>query len=122
MHPNSRLDVTLLQTAIEQRAREAGPEPAFYQLHLRQLIPVLREAMRVDPNPLLIGRTLYERLWVVINRAIRRGARHGVEPAVVVQNTFNADVQRSLERLLSGDAALHAEVVRLRAESNHSEA
>ena len=119
MRPNSRVDVTLIQDEIEQHAREDGREPAFYQLHLRRLMPVLREAVRVDPSPPLVGRTLYERLWVVINSAIRRGARPAIEPAVAAQNAFNAGVQHSLERLIAGDAALHAEVVRLRAEGRH---
>ena len=121
MPQNSRVDVAALQVEIEQRAREAGAEPAFPRLHLRQLVPILREAVKVEPSPPLIGRTLYERLWVAINSSIRRGARHAVEPAVAAQNAFNDGVQRSLERLMAGDAALHAEIVRLRAESKHAE-
>ena len=74
--------------------------------------------MHVEPNPRLIGRTLYERLWVVINRRIRRVVRHGVEPSVQAQNELNARFNHVLERLIRGDAALHAEIVRLRAEAS----
>jgi len=116
MPENERIDITLLQAAIEEHARAAGPEPSFVQLHLGTLVPVLREAMRVEPNPPLIGRTAYERCWVVINRAVRRVARHGVEPAVQAQNAYNAAVGRMLDQLMAVDASLHAEIVRLRAE------
>ena len=121
MRPGSHVDVTLLQSEIEQRAQQAGPDPPFYQLHLQRVMPVLAEAVKVDPNPPILGRTLYERIWAVINRGIRRVARYGVEPAVLMQNDANARVQRSLEHLIAGDAALHAEVVRLRAEGKRGQ-
>ena len=116
MRPSSTVDVVALQAAIAEHARQAGPEPPLYQLHLRRLLPVLQEAVRVEPNPPLIGRTGYERFWVVINRAVRLLVRHGVEPAVLAQNDLNVAVGRALEQLIAGDAALHAELVRLRAE------
>ena len=116
MSRSNQLDVTRLQAEIERYAREAGPEPPCYQLHLRRMAPVFRETVRVEPNPPLIGRTLYERIWIVINRAIRRVARRGVEPEVRRQNDLNAALQRSLDRLIDYDDALHGEVVRLRAE------
>ncbi len=119
MAQSSPLVVTEIQAEIERRARLAGTEPPFYQLDLRRLVPVLVEAVRVESSPPLLGRNLYERLWVMINRAIRRVTRHGVEPAVAVQNEVNARVKRVLDRLIAGDAALHAEVARLQAEGRH---
>ncbi len=113
------LDVAALQHAIEQQAGAAGPEPPLHQLQLMRMEPILDEAVRVEPNPRLIGRSFYERTWVVINRALRRIARHGVEPAVAAQNDFNAALKRSLDRLIAGDAALQAEITRLRAGSRH---
>ena len=119
MQPSKRLVVTEIQAEIEALARLAGPEPALPQIAVQRLMPVLHEAARVDPWPALLGRTLYERFWVVVNRLIRRVAGLGVEPGVVAQNDFNASVKHALEGLIAGDAALHAEVVRLRAEGKH---
>lgn len=119
MPASEHIDVSVLQREIGKRAELAGPQPPFYQLHLRTLLPVLREAVRVEPSPPLIGRTPYERLWVVINRIVRRVVRHGVEPAVQAQNTSNAAVDRMLDQLMTNDATLHAEIVRLRAEERH---
>ena len=116
MPPANPIDVAVLQAEIDRLAPEAGPEPPFPQLRLQQLLPVLREAVRVEPNPPLIGRTLYEQIWVVINRVIRRGASPGVEPGVLRQNDVNAGVQRALEGLMRADADLAAEVVRLQAD------
>ena len=121
MPPVSSFDLLLLKRKFERRAQRAGPDPPFYQLHLQRVMPVLAEAVKVDPNPPILGRTLYERIWAVINRGIRRVVRHGVEPAVLMQNDANARVRRSLERLIAGDAALHAEVVRLRAEGKRGQ-
>lgn len=119
MGRHNSLDTTGLQREIEQAARMAGPEPPLHQLHLLRMEPILDESVRVEPNPPLIGRSLYERIWVVINRAQRPVARHGVEPAVVAQNDVNAALRRSLDRLMAADAALHAEITRLRAGSKH---
>lgn len=116
MPASEHIDVGVLQHEIEEHASLAGPEPPFYQLHLRTLVPVLREAVRVEPSPPLIGRTSYERLWVIINTIVRRVARHGVEPAVQAQNAYNSAVGQMLDRLMANDATLHAEIVRLRAE------
>src|SRR5687767_2818584 len=115
MDPNSALDVRALQQAIEEQATRSGPEPAFPHLQLQSLAPILVETVRVEPNPPLVGRSLYERLWVVINTIVRRVVRYGVEPSVMAQNDVNAAVQRSLARLVVGDARLRAEIVRLRA-------
>jgi hypothetical protein len=117
--PQPELDVDLLQRAIQEQAGTGGPEPPFYQLHLRQLAPLLEAAVRVEPNPTLLGRTRYERVWVIINRLVRRVARHGVEPAVLAQNQSNLAVLRAFHFLTQADAALHAEVARLRAEQSH---
>lgn len=99
---------------IAARAQQAGPEPRLPQLELQQLLPMLREHQTVEPRPLLIGRTRYERLWVRINRLLRRVAAHAVEPAVTQQNEFNAATQIALERLIEADAALRAAVIELR--------
>jgi hypothetical protein len=115
MDPNSTLDVHTLQEAIEKQAARSGPEPAFPHLELQSLAPILAEDVRVEPNPPLVGRSPYERLWVVINTIVRRVARYGVEPSVVAQNDFNAAVQRSLTGLVARDALLRAEIVRLKA-------
>ena len=120
MPASDPVDITLLQAELEDRARAAaGPEPPFFQLHLQNLVPVLREAERVEPNPPLIGRTAYERLWVVINRIVRRVVRHGVEPAVHAQNAHNAAIGRMFDQLMAADESLHAEIVRLRARERH---
>ena len=119
MHLESHLDVARIQSELEAWARQSIDEPHFPLLDLQRRMPALVEASRVEPNPTLIGRTLYERIWVVINLTLRRIARHGVEPSVRSQNTFNAHARLALERLASGDAALHAELVRLSAERRH---
>lgn len=119
MEPNRPLVVTDIQAEIERRAHLAGPEPPFYQLDLRRLIPTLEAAVRVEPSPPLLGRNIYEQLWAAINRTIRRIVRPGVEPAVTAQNELNVQLKRSLDRLIAGDAALHAEIARLRAEAPH---
>jgi aminoglycoside phosphotransferase (APT) family kinase protein len=116
MPTSEQTDIMALQRTLEEQARVAGVEPPFYQLHLQAQVPILREAVRVEPNPPLIGRTPYERLWVVINRIVRRVARHGVEPAVQAQNANNVAVGRLLDQLMTIDNTLHAEIVRLRAE------
>jgi hypothetical protein len=119
MDPNSALDVRALQAAIEKQAALSGPEPPFAHLQLQLLAPILAEDVCVEPNPPLVGRSLYERLWVVINSIVRRVVRYGVEPSVIAHNDFNAAVQRSLTRLVAGDARLRAEIVRLRARGKH---
>ena len=119
MHSESHLDVTRLQSEIEAWARETADETRFPLLDLQRRMPALVEASRVEPNPTLIGRTLYERVWVVINLTLRRVARHGVEPAVRYQNTRNAHVRHALEQLVLGSAALRAELARLSAERRH---
>ncbi len=119
MHPESHRDAARLQSELEDWARQSIDEPRFPLLELQRQMPALAEASRVEPNPTLIGRTLYERIWVVINLTLRRIARHGVEPSVRSQNTFNAHIRVALERLASGDAALRAELVRLSAARRH---
>lgn len=122
MPPHPELDASVLQEALEEHARHGGPEPPMYQLRLQQLAPTLALTVRVDPSPPLIGTTRYERLWVIINRLVRRVARHGVEPAVRAQNEANAAMLRTLHLLVTADATLHAELVRLRAEERHDAA
>jgi hypothetical protein len=119
MPPAKQLDVAVVQAGIEQIAREAGMEPPFPLLHLQRLQPILAEAVHVEPNPTLLGRTRYERVWAVINRALRRIARYGVEPVVTQQNAFNAQVERTLSHLTGNVVVLHAETVRLCARSKH---
>jgi hypothetical protein len=94
----------------------------MYQLRLQQLAPTLDLTVHVEPSPPLIGTTRYERLWVIINRCVRRVARHGVEPAVLAQNDVNTAILRTLRLLVTADATLHAELVRLRAEERHDAA
>lgn len=106
-----------LQTAVETYASRSV-EPRFPRLHLRSLIPLMERTARVDPRPLLIGRTAYERMWVVINRGVRGIIRHAAEPVVEQQNTWNRQLSHTLERLAVADAALHGEVVRMRAEAH----
>ncbi|HEX6293116.1 MAG TPA: hypothetical protein VFZ66_28300 [Herpetosiphonaceae bacterium] len=104
-----------LQREIDAAAAQAGPEPSFPQLELQQLLPLLREHHMVEPRPPLIGRTAYERLWVRINRVVRRIAAHAVEPAVTQQNEFNRTLLETLEGLIQADAALRGAVVAARA-------
>jgi hypothetical protein len=119
MQSSKRLVVAELQAEIEALARLAGPDLALPQLALQRLKPILQESVKVDPRPILLGRTAYERFWVVVNRLVRRVAGLGVEPGVAAQNDFNAGIERALEQMIRVDAALHAEVVHLRAESKH---
>jgi hypothetical protein len=109
------LRVDELQREIDAAAAQAGPEPAFPQLELQRLLPILREHHVVEPRPPLIGRTAYERLWVRINQVIRRFAAHAVEPAVAQQNEFNHALLDTLEGLIQADAALRGAVVAQRA-------
>jgi hypothetical protein len=111
----AEIDVDNLMGEIDAAALLAGPEPAFPQLELQQVLPELREYHAVEPRPPLIGRTRYERLWVRINGVLRRGAAHAVEPAVAQQNESNAALLAALEELVRSDAALRAAVVALRA-------
>lgn len=122
MLPRPEIDIGVLQEALAERARHGGPEPPMYQLRLQQLAPTLDLTVRVEPSPPLIGTTRYERLWVLINRFVRRVARHGVEPAVLAQNEANTAMLRMLRLLVTTDATLHAELVRLRAEEQHDAA
>jgi hypothetical protein len=122
MLPRPEIDIGALQEALEERARQGGAEPPMYQLRLQQLAPTLDLTVRVDPTPPLIGTTRYERLWVIINRFVRRVARHGVEPAVLAQNEANTAMLKMLGLLVRADATLHAEIVRLRADEQHDAA
>lgn len=106
-----------LQSAVEAHAA-TREEPAFPRLHLRSLVPLITRTATVDPRSILIGRTAYERMWVVINRGVRGIIRHATEPVVDQQNTWNRQIAHSLDRLATADAALHGEVVRLRAEAH----
>ncbi len=109
------ISVTELQREIDEVAAQAGPEPALPQLELQQLLPILREHHTIEPRPPLIGRTAYERLWVRINRVVRRIAAHAVEPAVAQQNEFNRALLDTLEGLIQADAALRGAVIAERA-------
>ena len=115
MQPTNTVEIEELQNAIERAVADAGPEPPFLQLRLRQLRPVLAQSVHVERNPPLIGRTAYEKLWVVINRVVRRVAGLAVGPVVERQNEGNARMRRSIEHLMATDATLHAAIVRLRA-------
>jgi hypothetical protein len=106
-----------MQAAVEAYAANRV-EPRFARLHLRSLIPLVERTARVDPRPLLIGRTAYERVWVVINRGVRGIIRHAAEPVVEQQNAWNTQLTHTLERLAAADAALHGEAVRMRAEAH----
>lgn len=110
------IQVDELQQQIDAAAEEAGAEPVFPQLELQRLLPILREQHVVEPRPLLIGRTTYERVWVRINQVVRRFAAHAVEPAVTQQNEFNRATLELLEGLIAADAALRGAVVARRAE------
>jgi hypothetical protein len=104
------LHVDDLQRRIEDTARTAGPEPTFPQLELQRLLPHLRLQHTVEPRPALVGYTRYERLWVQINRVVRRFAAHAVEPAVVQQNEFNSALLAALEQFADANAALRAAI------------
>ena len=117
MHTNNAVDVEALQNAVERVVTDVGAEPPFLQLRLRQLRPVLAQSVHVERNPPLIGRTAYEKVWVVINRVVRRVAGLTVGPVVDRQNDGNARMRRSIEHLIASDATLHAAIVRLRARS-----
>ncbi len=106
----STINVDDLMHEIEAAAAQAGAEPPFPQLVMQQLLPALREYHAVEPRPPLIGRTRYERLWVRINKVLRRVAAHAVEPAVAQQNESNTAVLDALEQLLRADASLRAVV------------
>lgn len=114
------IQVDELQRQIDEAAAcpqdDAGAEPSFPQLELQRLLPVLREQHMVEPQPPLIGRTAYERVWVRINQIVRRFAAHAVEPAVTQQNEFNRATLELLEGLIAADAALRGAVVARRAE------
>jgi len=110
------IQVDELQQQIDATAEQTGVEPAFPQLELQRLLPVLREQHVVEPRPPLIGRTTYERVWVRINQVVRRFAAHAVEPAVTQQNEFNRATLELLEGLIAADAALRGAVVARRAE------
>lgn len=97
-------------------ARSPQPEPAFPLLQFNELYPQLRETSRVVTRPPLIGRYAYERLWAIINRALRRLAGPAVDPAIVQQNEWNAVALETLSDLAAIQAALQAEVSRLDAE------
>lgn len=112
------INVHEIMREIEARAAEAGREPEFPQLQIEQLRPVLHEHRMVEPRPLLIGRTRYERVWVGINTLLRRVAAHAVEPAVAQQNEFNAALHDSLALLIDSDAKVRAAVIALRAEQH----
>lgn len=116
----SELRVDDLMREIATRA-QAEAEPAFPQLALEHLLPVLREHSVVEPRPPLIGRSRYERVWVRINTIVRRFAAHAVEPAVAQQNEFNAALQATLEEVIATDAKLRAAIVALRAERASAE-
>lgn len=104
------LRVSELQRRIEAAAQAAGPEPAFPQLELQQLLPHLRLRYAVNPRPAFVPRTRYERLWTWINTIVRRFAAHAVEPAVTQQNEFNAALLHTLEQMITADAALRAAI------------
>jgi hypothetical protein len=113
---SEQIQVDELQRQIDTAAAQAGPEPAFPQLELQRLLPVLREHHAVEPRPPLIGRTAYERLWVRINQVVRRFAAHAVEPAVTQQNEFNHALLDTIESMIEADAALRGLVIARRAD------
>lgn len=93
----------------------ARVEPDFPQQRLQETLPELHDRVRVEPRPLLIGRTAYERLWVRINTRLRRIAAHAVEPVVHQQNEWNTVSADALDRLINADAAIRDAVLAVRA-------
>jgi hypothetical protein len=122
----SMLNVDDLQRRVEASAAQAGSEPSFPQLELQRLLPHLGLQHAVEPRPALVGCTRYERLWVRINKAIRRIAAHAVEPVVTQQNEFNAALLGAVEQLMQADAAVRAAIsveraARASAKDNHEQ-
>ncbi|MBA3944134.1 MAG: hypothetical protein H0X37_06170 [Herpetosiphonaceae bacterium] len=95
--------------------QSGSAEPSFPLLQFSELEPQLRETSRVIGSPPLIGRTMYERLWTLINRAVRRGVSAAVDPVVGQQNEWNAAVADTLIDLAALAAALQGETSRLQA-------
>lgn len=100
---------------LDAAATAAEPEPDFPQQRLQETLPELYDRQRVEPRPLLIGRTVYERLWVRINTRLRRVAAHAVEPVVTQQNEWNTAAAGAVERLVEADAAIRDALLALRA-------
>jgi hypothetical protein len=113
----SEIRVDDLMREVADQAAGGGPEPVFPQLELQRLQPELRQHAEVEPRPVLLGRTRYERLWVRINTLVRRVAAHAVEPAVTQQNEWNAATLAALDGLIDADATLRATIAILRAEN-----
>ena len=92
---------------LGEQGSQTPTSPAFPLLELHDLQPTLREASVVIGQPALIGRTPYERLWALINRALRRVAVHAVAPVVAQQNEWNAATLHALHGIARLSAALH---------------
>ncbi len=110
----SRIQVDNLMVELEAQAAGRS-EPDFPQQSLQEGLPELRDRQRVEPRPLLIGRTAYERLWVRINTLLRRAAAHAVEPVVIQQNEWNGAAGDAIERLIEADAAIRDALLAVRA-------
>src|SRR5689334_8474631 len=111
----TNISVDELMAEIHNVTQAGSAEPSFPLLQFSELKPQLHERSRVLGSPLLIGRTPYERLWALINRALRRSVSSAVGPIVGQQNEWNAAAVDTLSDLAALATALQAEISRLQA-------
>lgn len=101
-----QLRVELRNQRTAQGADEAGSALGAIERELQHCAEQLEITRVVSAHWPLEGRTLYERMWVLINKVVRRALRWYINPIVEQQNAFNDTAARSLRLLIAAHADL----------------
>lgn len=93
-----------------QRLAAGHAEPSPAELELRRSLDEIELHRVVSAHWPLKGRTLPQRLLVVVHKLVRRSLRWYINPIVEQQNAYNDTIARSLRLLADAYTELAAEV------------
>jgi hypothetical protein len=117
----STLDVAAVLESLRAEVRAARaaagagtPEVGGVGGELRRAAEEIEIARVVSAHWPLEGRSLYERGWALVNKAVRRYLRWYINPIVEQQNSFNAVAAQSLRLLVEANAELRDQLAELR--------
>jgi hypothetical protein len=97
-----------------QHEEQAGTALSAIEHELHHCAEQLEIARVVSAHWPLEGRTLYGRIWALINKLVRRALRWYINPIVEQQNAFNDAATRTLRLLIEAHAELRDQLAELR--------
>jgi hypothetical protein len=96
-----------------QHEDQAGTALGAIERELHHCAEQLEIARVVSAHWPLEGRNLYERMWALINKIVRRALRWYINPIVEQQNAFNDAAARALRLLIEAHAELRDQLAEL---------